>query len=205
MNSGEELISTLPIIFIDADACPVTAETLNLARKNKLPVVVVDNTTQNIGRHIKRSDPRKLTDGFWVDTISVDVGADSADFAIIEELNVGDIVVTQDIGLAAMVLGRDAYVIGVRGREYLSETIDFDMHIRHEEKKVRRHGGRTKGPAPFTDEDREHFIYSLQNVIDKAKLVQVPSNEPIKQGILESKGNIEFIGDGKIAIEEFLG
>ena len=55
--------------------------------------------------------------------------------------------VTQDIGLAAMALGRHARAIGVRGRVYTLTTIDLDMHIRHEEKKVRRQGGRTKGPA----------------------------------------------------------
>jgi uncharacterized protein YaiI (UPF0178 family) len=161
-----------PTIFIDADACPVTAETLDLARRNRIPVVVVGNTTQNIGRHIKRSDPKTPTDGFWADTLSVGVGADSADFAIIERLSPGDIVVTQDIGLASMVLGRKAYALGVRGREFLPETIDFDMEMRHLEKKVRRQGGRTKGPAPFTEEDREHFIENLQKIIDKASFTR---------------------------------
>ncbi len=155
-------------IFIDADACPVTAETLALARKNRLPVVIVGNVTQNLEHHIRRNDPREETDGFWATTLSVGVGADSADFAIIEKLSPGDIVVTQDIGLAAMVLGRKAYAIGVRGREYLPATIDIDMEIRHAEKNVRRRGGRTSGPPAFTVEDREHFSWSMQRLIDKA-------------------------------------
>jgi len=155
-------------VFIDADACPVTAETLAAARKNGLPVVIVGNITQNLEHHIKRNDPREATDGFWVSTLSVGVGADSADFAIIEVLSPYDIVVTQDIGLAAMVLGRKAYAIGVRGREYLPATIDIDMEIRHAEKTVRRRGGRTGGPAAFTTEDREHFAWSMQRLIDKA-------------------------------------
>lgn len=66
------------------------------------------------------------------------VGADSADFAIVERLQAGDVVVTQDIGLASMVLGRDAAAIGVRGRVYDKATIDMQLFIRHEEKKVRR-------------------------------------------------------------------
>lgn len=158
-----------PTVYIDADACPVISETLCQARKANIPVVIVGNTTQNLRRHIKKNDPTKLGEGFWVDILSVSVGADSADFAIIEELKTGDIVVTQDIGLAAMVLGRSAYALGVRGREYLPATIDMDMELRHVEKKIRRQGGRTKGPAAFTDENREHFLSSLERVIEKAK------------------------------------
>lgn len=155
-------------IFVDADACPVTKEILQLARKHALPVVIVGNSTQNLKRQLRKTDPTVETEGFWVDTIEVSMGMDSADFAIIEELAGGDIVITQDIGLAAMVLGRDAYALGVRGREYLPSTIDMDMEMRHIEKKIRRQGGRTKGPSAFTDEDREHFIYSCERVIRKA-------------------------------------
>lgn len=157
-----------PTLFIDADACPVTTETLNVARKYDLPAVIVGNSTQNLSRHIRKGDPRKETSGFWVDTISVSSGMDAADFAIIEALQAGDIVVTQDIGLASMVLGRQAYAIGVRGREYLPATIDMDMEIRHVEKKIRRQGGRTGGPPPFDNDDREHFVYSLERVVEKA-------------------------------------
>ena len=158
----------MPTIYIDADACPVTPETLAVARTCKLPVVIAGNSTQNLARHVRRGDARKPNDGFWVDTLAVGVGADAADFAIVQELEPGDIVVTQDIGLAAMVLGRDARAIGVRGRVYTPATIDLDMHIRHEEKKVRRQGGRTKGPAPFEEDDRERFSANLRRLVDDA-------------------------------------
>ena len=138
-----------PTIYIDADACPVTS------------------ATQNLARHIRRGDPREPRDGFWVDTLPVGIGADAADFAIVQELEPGDIVVTQDIGLAAMALGRHARAIGVRGRVYTLATIDLDMHIRHEEKKVRRQGGRTKGPAAFEDDDRERFAANLQRLVEE--------------------------------------
>ncbi len=156
-----------PTIYIDADACPVTSETLAVARKNALPAVVTGNATQNLARHIRRGDPREPRDGFWVDTLPVGIGADAADFAIVQELEPGDIVVTQDIGLAAMALGRHARAIGVRGRVYTLATIDLDMHIRHEEKKVRRQGGRTKGPAAFEDDDRERFAANLQRLVEE--------------------------------------
>ncbi|MEG1624102.1 MAG: DUF188 domain-containing protein [Raoultibacter sp.] len=131
-------------------------------------MVIAGNSTQNLERHIRRSDPRTPTAGFWIDTLTVGVGADSADFAIIEVLQPRDIVVTQDIGLAAMVLGRTAFAIGVRGRVFSLATIDLDMEIRHVEKKIRRQGGRTKGPAPFTDDDREIFSANLQRLATEA-------------------------------------
>lgn len=165
MARSEDNRTKRPTIFIDADACPVTPEALAVARKNGLPAVIAGNSTQNLARHIRRNDPRENADGFWVDTLAVGVGADSADFAIIERLSPGDIVVTQDIGLAAMVLGRRAHAIGVRGRVYSLATIDMDMEIRHQEKKIRRQGGRTKGPAAFTDEDREYFAANLERLV----------------------------------------
>ena len=114
------------------------------------------------------NDPRDAEHarrGFWVTTLDVSVGADSADFAIVERLQAGDVVVTQDIGLASMVLGRDAAAIGVRGRVYDKATIDMQLFIRHEEKKVRRAGGRTRGPAAFTSEDRARFKRNLTELL----------------------------------------
>ncbi|OUO22632.1 DUF188 domain-containing protein [Collinsella sp. An307] len=164
----------MKMLYIDADACPVTREALACARRARVPVVIVGNTTQNLARHIRPDDPRDVAHargrdaahgGFWVEVLDVSVGADSADFAIVERLQPGDVVVTQDIGLASMVLGRDAAAIGVRGRVYSKATIDMDLFIRHEEKKVRRAGGRTRGPAAFTNEDRERFRRNLAELL----------------------------------------
>lgn len=161
-------------LYLDADACPVTREALACARRARVPVVIVGNTTQNLERHVRRDDPRDAAHargadathaGFWVDVLDVSVGADSADFAIVERLQPDDVVVTQDIGLASMVLGRGAAAIGVRGRVYSRATIDMDLFIRHEEKKVCRAGGRTRGPAAFTDEDRKRFSRNLAGLL----------------------------------------
>ena len=162
------------VLYIDADACPVMREALACARRARTPVVIVGNTTQNLARHIRSTDPRDAEHargrdathgGFWVDVVDVSVGADSADFAIVGQLQPGDVVVTQDIGLASMALGRGAAAIGVRGRVYSKATIDMDLFIRHEEKKVRRAGGRTRGPAAFTDEDRARFTRNLGELL----------------------------------------
>jgi uncharacterized protein YaiI (UPF0178 family) len=143
-------------LFIDADACPVTREAIDAARRMGLPVVLVANGTQNLERYTKRSG---------VEAVQVSSGADAADFAVIERLQPGDAVVTQDIGLAAMVLGRGAAAVSPRGRQFHLSTIDAEMHIRHEEKKLRRAGGRHGGPRPFSDEDREHFSEVIERVL----------------------------------------
>ena len=167
-------MSAARTLYIDADACPVTREALACARRARVPVVIVGNTTQNLARHVRRGDPRDSEHargrdathaGFWVEVLDVSIGADSADFAIVERLQPDDVVVTQDIGLASMVLGRGAAAIGVRGRIYSRATIDMDLFIRHEEKRVRRAGGRTRGPAAFTDEDRERFVRNLTELL----------------------------------------
>jgi len=147
-------------LFIDADACPVTREAITAARALGIPVVLVANGTQNMDRYTKRSG---------VEAIQVSSGADAADFAVIERLHPGDVVVTQDIGLAAMVLGRGASAVGPRGHVFHMATIDAEMHIRHEEKKLRRAGGRHGGPRPFTDEDREHFSEVVERLLRQAK------------------------------------
>ncbi len=135
-------------VFIDADACPVTRDAISLARARSLPVVLVANHTQNLGRHAGRNG---------VEILQVASGRDSADFAMVPRLAVGDVVVTADIGLAAMALSRGCRVISPRGREYLVATIDAELAVRHAEQRYRRSGGRTGGPAPFTDDDRERF------------------------------------------------
>ncbi len=143
----------MPSLFIDADACPVTRDAISIARAAGLGVVIVANVTQNLDRYTSRSG---------VEAVQVSSGADAVDFAIVERLESGDTVVTQDIGLAAMVLGRGARAISPRGRVFHLATIDAELAVRHAEAKLRRSGGRHGGPSPFTEEDREHFRDRLE-------------------------------------------
>lgn len=143
-------------MFIDADACPVTREAITVARERGLPVVLVGNSTQTFDKHLRRNG---------VEAIQVGQGRDSADFAIVERLSPGDVVVTQDIGVAAMALGRGASALSPRGRVFYLATIDAELAVRHAEQKHRRAGGRTGGPSKFTEEDREHFVESMERVL----------------------------------------
>jgi uncharacterized protein YaiI (UPF0178 family) len=142
-------------LFIDADACPVTREAITIARSHGADVVMVGNSTQTFDKHLHRSG---------VEAIQVGQGRDAADFAIVERLKPDDIVVTQDIGVAAMALGRGAKAVSPRGRIFWLATIDAELAVRHAEQKHRRAGGRTGGPSKFTDEDREHFEDSLERL-----------------------------------------
>jgi hypothetical protein len=143
-------------LFIDADACPVTREAIAIARAHSVSLVLVANESQDLSRFTGRSG---------VETLQVASGPDAADFAIVPLLTPVDIVVTGDIGLAAMVLGRGARALSPRGRQYLSATIDLELAVRHAEQKHRRKGGRTQGPSPFQDEDRERFLEALERLL----------------------------------------
>ena len=143
-------------LFIDADACPVTREAIATARERGWSVVVVANSTQNLDRYASRRG---------VEAVQVSGGRDAADFAVVERLSEGDAVVTQDIGLAAMALGRGAGAISPRGRIFHLATIDAELAVRHAEARLRRQGGRHGGPPKFTDEDREHFVEQLERVL----------------------------------------
>ena len=147
-------------VFIDADACPVTRDAIEISRRHGLAVVLVANSNVSFARYDNRAG---------VETVTVGTGPDSADFAIVERLRPGDIVVTQDIGLAAMALGRDAFALSPRGRVFYQSTIDAELAVRHAEKKLRRAGGRHGGPSAFDDEDREHFRDRFEMVIRDAR------------------------------------
>jgi hypothetical protein len=145
-------------VFIDADACPVTREAISIARSRGLKAVVVANGTQNLERYASRAG---------VEAVQVSSGSDAADFAVIERLSPGDVVVTQDIGLAAMAIGRGAGAISPRGRIFHLATIDAELAVRHAEARLRRAGGRHGGPSKFDDEDREHFTEQLERLISQ--------------------------------------
>jgi uncharacterized protein YaiI (UPF0178 family) len=146
-------------VFIDADACPVTRDAIEISRRHGLPVVLIANSNVSFARYEGRSG---------VETLTVGTGPDSADFAIVERLQPADIVVTQDIGLAAMALGRDAFALSPRGRVFYQSTIDAELAVRHAEKKLRRAGGRHGGPSAFHEDDREHFRDRFEMVIRDA-------------------------------------
>ncbi len=142
----------IPNILVDADGCPVVNETIALAKKHTLPVTLITDTS-----HIMERD--------GATTITVDKGSDSADFKLVNLVLKGDIVITQDYGLAAMALSKGAYILNQNGSQYTAENIDGLLMSRHINKKLHRAGKHTKGPAKRTREQDERFVAALEALI----------------------------------------
>lgn len=98
-------------------------------------------------------------------TLVFDKGADSVDFAIVSRVSPGDIVITQDYGLASMCLARSARILHQDGWEYTRDNIDALLLARHESRKLRASGGRTKGPKKRTAAQNAAFEAALQKLL----------------------------------------
>lgn len=139
-------------LYIDADGCPVVGLTLMTAARYRVPVTLLCDTSHQMERP-------------GAQTVVVSRGKDSVDFALVNRLSAGDVVVTQDYGLAAMCLARRARVLHQDGHEYTPENIDGLLAFRHEARKLRRAGGRTRGPAKRTPAQDEAFRALLARVL----------------------------------------
>ena len=139
-------------IIIDADACPRGAfeAAAKLASAAGAELVTVANFNHEI-----------------VSEHHITVGGDpqEADLKIINLARAGDIVITQDIGLAAMVLAKGARALGPTGFEYRQERMESSLEERELKAKYRRAGGRTKGPAKRTAKDDRRFYEKLAEMI----------------------------------------
>lgn len=135
-------------ILIDADGCPVTKIALSLAKEREIPVVIVCDTAHEFNDS-------------YAEIVVVDKEADSADFKLVNLANSGDVVITQDYGLAAMCLSKCANVLNQNGLVYTSDNIDSLLLSRHTAKKIRNSGGRLKGPSKRTKQQDEDFKKAL--------------------------------------------
>lgn len=140
-------------ILIDGDGCPVVDKTISLANEYHLPCAIFCDTAHQFQRP-------------GVKTVVVDQGADSVDFALVNQLRAGDILVTQDYGLAAMGLARGAVPIRQDGLIYSNDNIDALLTVRHTAKKIRSSGGRLKGPSKRRPEDNAAFEAALRLLLD---------------------------------------
>lgn len=141
-------------IYVDADACPVVRIVEDIAEKYNIAVTLLCDTN-----HVLNSD--------YSDVIVVGAGADAVDYKLISICHKGDIVVSQDYGVAAMALGKGAYAIHQSGRWYTDDNIDRMLMERHLNKKQRRtsHKNHVKGPKKRTSEDDERFRESFEKMV----------------------------------------
>ncbi|MGL5970964.1 MAG: YaiI/YqxD family protein [Cetobacterium sp.] len=139
-------------IIIDADACPVTDIAIKVAKLKEIECIIVCDNAHKIER-----------DG--VETIVVSQGADAVDFAIISKSEESDIIVTQDYGLASIVLSKGARAINQDGLVYNKFNIESLLFSRHMSQKMRNAGKRTKGPKKRTAEQNVEFEKKLLSLL----------------------------------------
>lgn len=145
------------VIFVDADACPVKKEIEKVARAKGIKVVMLIDTS-----HELKSD--------YSEIITVSKGRDSVDLALINMTNAGDIVITQDYGVATMALAKKAYAISQNGLVYDDSNIDQLLFERHISQKIRRSGGKSGKFKKRTAEDNVKFEKCFEKLIDGLKL-----------------------------------
>ncbi|HEU4962839.1 MAG TPA: DUF188 domain-containing protein [Bacilli bacterium] len=141
-------------IWIDGDGCPKGAVRFSLeeGERRGLTVIVVTNV------HHETVAPHRLV---------VDGEAQAVDMAIVNRMRAGDVVVTQDIGLAALVLGKRGYALSPTGTRYDNTDMPLILEMREAAAKHRRGGGRTKGPKKRTEADERRFQEALLAVLEQ--------------------------------------
>lgn len=144
-------------IVVDGDSCPVKEEIAATARIYSVPVLMV------------ASFDHLLQESEGVSVTRVDRSSQSADLYIANHIASGDIVITQDYGLAALAIAKCCDVLSPRGEMYEPDNIDYLLERRHVQAKARRAGKHSRGPRPFTGEDRQHFQQKLTKLLQSRK------------------------------------
>ena len=151
-------------VLIDGDGCPVVDLTVAVCRARGVEVVIFCDTAHQIQREGAR-------------TRVFDQGADSVDFALVNQVTAGDVVVTQDYGLAGMCLARGALALNQNGLEYTSHNIDALLASRYETKKLLRRGKYPKGPGKRKKDQDGAFVTTLEAILDREMGKVLPSFE----------------------------
>ena len=142
-------------ILIDADGCPVVDIAIRLCKTYGLPCLLLCDTAHSFARE-------------GAETLTFDKGSDSVDYALVNRVSPGDIVITQDYGLASMCLAKKARVLHQDGWEYTPDNIDALLLVRHDSRKFRASGGRMKGMKKRTAQQNQAFEAALEKLLQTA-------------------------------------
>lgn len=156
-------------VLIDADACPVVRIAENIAKKYSVPVTLLCDTA-----HVMNTD--------YGEVKIIGQGADAVDFALVNICTAGDIVITQDYGVAAMALAKGAMCIHQSGKWYTDGNIEGMLNERYMAKKARmaKSKNHIKGPRKRTDEDDRRFAESFEKLVRKALGLNMTDTEEEK-------------------------
>ncbi|MDF1495558.1 YaiI/YqxD family protein [Caproiciproducens sp. CPB-2] len=141
-------------ILVDADACPVKEIIVRLAKKQKVPVIMLTDTSH-------------LLDDGYSKVITVDKGRDSADIRLVNLAGSGDIVVTQDFGVAAMALAKGAKALNQNGMVYDDSNMDRLLFERALGQEMRRAGARIGKFKKRSRQDDESFERVLLHMMEE--------------------------------------
>lgn len=139
-------------VLIDADGCPVVDIAVALCGKYRIPCLILCDTAHEMHRE-------------GAQTLTFDKGADSVDFALVNRVCSGDLVITQDYGLASMCLARQAAVLNQDGWAYTEDNIQALLFQRSESRRYRLSGGRLKGPAKRTRQQNDAFYNAMERFL----------------------------------------
>ena len=175
-------------VYIDADACPVTRIAESIAKEYHIPVTILCDTS-----HQMTSD--------YSTSKTIGQGADAVDLALINLCKKGDIVVTQDYGVAALALGKGAKAIHQSGKRYTDENIDTLLMERHLAKKARQSGKHhLKGPKKRTKEDDLRFAESFEKLIKESihsmtivRFYDTVEDEKLRFAVILAKTNGQYV------------
>ena len=144
-------------IYVDADACPVKDEALKVADRHGLVIHYVSNSWM------------RLPEGERVKRVVVQEGPDAADNWIADTIKAGDVVVTQDIPLAARCLKKGARAIGNTGKPFTEAAIGMALAMRDLSQHLRETGESKCYNAAFTRQDRSRFLEELEKAVQASK------------------------------------
>ena len=142
-------------IIIDGDACPVVSSVIELTQETGIFVTII----RSFSHFSTQIDPEHVR------TVYVDDGPESVDYKIVQLASSEDIVITQDYGLASLLLNKVKFVMHHKGFLFNDDNIQQLLDQRYINAQIRKQGGRHKGPPPFTKQDRQHFEHQFKLLI----------------------------------------
>lgn len=146
-------------IYVDADACPVVIKDIlfRAAERKQIDTILIAN------------QPIRVPPSRYISALTVVSGFDEADNEIVRRCEVGDLVITADIPLAADVLAKGGHALNPRGELYSTETIKQKLTMRDFMDTLRGSGIHTGGPPPLNQSDRQAFANQLDKLLQQHK------------------------------------
>lgn len=144
-------------IIIDGDACPVVSSVIELTQETGIFVTII----RSFSHFSTQIDPEHVR------TVYVDDGPESVDYKVVQLASSEDIVITQDYGLASLLLNKVKFVMHHKGFLFNDNNIQQLLDQRYINAQIRKQGGRHKAPPPFTRQDRQHFEHQFKLLIQQ--------------------------------------